>query len=95
MSICIHGQQEHNCMWCEIPSIVLFCAIHRRNTTQRLGQFFCNLFIKNCDSDPDLIGLYYEQDEDKARETIKKWLVNKQYVYQLPQRVNDSYKNFI
>nr|DAH57286.1 MAG TPA: hypothetical protein [Caudoviricetes sp.] len=50
--------------------------------TERLGQAFCNDFIKQ--PWPEL---YYEEDVNKAETEIYYWLCDNQYIEQLPQKV--------
>jgi hypothetical protein len=76
-----------------MPSLVLFENIYRRNKhRQRLGQFFVNMFFKDGESVP---GLFMEINEGKAREMIRQWLHDHQYIYQLPPVRNDIYKDFL
>lgn len=49
----------------------------------RLGQYFCNLFVK--ESMPEL---YYEADDEKAKSLICKWLERHQYTDNLPEPRN-------
>lgn len=49
---------------------------------QRLGQFFCNYFVK--ESMPDL---YHQQDKEKAKEVIREYLLRHQYFDKAPPRV--------
>lgn len=49
----------------------------------RLGQYFCNLFIK--ESTP---ALYYEGDDAKAGALIREWLERHQYTDNLPRPQN-------
>lgn len=51
----------------------------------RLGQYFCNTYIKG--SWPEL---FYEEDEEKAAEIIRTWLVDHQYTDTMPPKVNIS-----
>lgn len=51
----------------------------------RLGQRFCNMFIRN--SWPEL---YYERDPHSQISMIWEWLENHQYTEQLPQRFEEK-----
>ena len=57
-----------------------FVKIHKSmNDGQRLGQRFCNMFIKGAWPD-----LYYEENDAVAREMIRTWLSNHHYHDELP-----------
>ena len=50
---------------------------------QRLGQYFCNTYIKQ--PWPEL---YYEEDGETAFDMIAEWLQDNQYYDKLPEKVN-------
>lgn len=52
---------------------------------ERLGQFFCNRYLKGCEAVP---GLFYEPDEEKAAAAISQWLRDHQYEDSLPPRID-------
>lgn len=53
--------------------------------SQRLGQFFCNTFIK--DPWPEL---YYEEDDIQSLKMIESWLSSHHYLDTLPVTVKES-----
>lgn len=57
----------------------------RTSPSVRLGQYFCNTYIKG--SWPEL---FYEEDEEKAAEIIRTWLVDHQYTDTMPPKVSIS-----
>lgn len=66
-----------------VPSLSLFVKLHnhrKRTDHQRLGQRFCNMYIK--ERWPEL---FYEREFEKARELIRNWLMENHYINDLPQ----------
>lgn len=62
-----------------------FVNNHNKNPEcQRLGQHFCNVYIKGQWSE-----LFYCEDPARSRDMINQWLVDHQYEDQLPQPVRD------
>lgn len=51
----------------------------REGRSLRLGQFFCNRYIK-----APWPELYYEESTEKAREMIRAWLIDHHYLDKLP-----------
>lgn len=61
-------------------SLVQFMKAHYKDPQgQRLGQKFCNLYLK--DPNPEL---FYAKDEDAAQ-LIQFWLIDNQYEESLPE----------
>lgn len=56
----------------------------RDETTERLGQYFVNRYIKK--PWPEL---FYEEYDVKAAAMIDKWLIDNQYTEELPPKVRD------
>lgn len=68
------------------PAFLSFLRIHAENHSKddwRLGQRFCNMYLKNEDEVP---GLFYLQDY-KAKLLIQKWLDDHHYYDRLPEQV--------
>lgn len=70
-------------------AITQFIKLHKRNAEsdkQRLGQRFCNMYLK----DPKAIpGLFNEENEAKATASIRKWLAANHYENELPRQVKE------
>lgn len=49
---------------------------------QRLGQYFCNVYLKDVHAIPDLFNI----DDGRAGEMIRTWLVDNQYLDALPEK---------
>lgn len=66
-----------------IPSLGKFLAIHQRNSgdLQRLGQRFVNFY--HCGNWPEL---FYMVDDGKAIPMIEQWLIDNQYIDELPKK---------
>lgn len=62
------------------------------NRSERLGQYFVNRYIKG-----QWPSLFYEEDTQKAYETIHRWLEDNHYWYTLPPQLStcqSSEKNY-
>lgn len=70
-------------------AITQFIKIHKREAVtdkQRLGQRFCNMYLK----DPKAIpGLFNEADAAKATASIRKWLAANHYENELPRQLKE------
>lgn len=86
----------NQCVFYDPPSFVLFRAIYLRHgkpSGQRLGQLFCNMFLK--DSESVAPGLYNQTNEQAATEQICELLRDYCYIYQLPTVLHEQYKPFL
>lgn len=63
-------------------------ASAKRAPTLRLGQYFCNTYIKG--SWPEL---FYEKNDNKAAEMIRVWLADHSYTDSMPPVVGVSHAN--
>lgn len=71
----------------ELAICAEFIAFHKKDPKGlRLGQHFCNLYIKESFSE-----LYYAHD-DKAKRIIIQWLSKHQYTTELPQIIDRENK---
>jgi len=56
----------------------------KENRHERLGQYFCNRYIKQ--PWPEL---FHETDTPTAANMIEEWLANNQYTDTMPQKIGD------
>jgi len=61
-----------------------FYQNRKEQQCMRLGQAFCNDFIYK-----PFPELYYEKDEQKAVDTISKWLYDHNYLTTLPRKIGE------
>jgi len=62
----------------------LMSEYYKENRHERLGQYFCNRYIKQAWPE-----LFHERDASAAADMIEKWLVDNQYTDTLPRKIGD------
>jgi len=74
---------EHSCAAAFAKFIIIHYSDVEARTHLRVGQHFCNLFIKNPWAE-----LYHERDLEKTATLISQWLLDNQYYEELPPILN-------
>lgn len=65
-----------------MKSIHMICEMYCKTSGVRLGQWFCNNYVK-----VPFPELYYCEDDNLSKQIIKEWLVNNCYFDTLPETI--------